>query len=41
LLHHTRPQPSATPPPEIAINCIPVVEIYDYPQKLDHILKWI
>src|SRR5918996_5879315 len=27
LLHHTRPQPPATPPPAIAINCIPVVEI--------------
>src|ERR687896_1847588 len=27
LLHHTRPQPLATPPPEIAINRIPVVEI--------------
>src|ERR687892_2397423 len=27
LLHPTRPPPPATPPPEIAINCIPGVEI--------------
>src|SRR5918992_6096248 len=27
LPHHTRPQPPATPPPEIAINRIPVIEI--------------